>query len=51
MASVRSSDAKSSFIITGDFNAHYREWLNSVRAINANARAVPIFILFYKSFS
>ena len=30
MATIQESDIKASFVFVGDFNAHHREWLNSV---------------------
>ena len=30
MASIQQNDVKSSFLFLGDFNAHHREWLNSI---------------------
>ena len=30
MASIQENDRKAAFLFVGDFNAHHREWLNSV---------------------
>ena len=36
MASIQENDSKSAFIFIGDFNAHHREWLESVSPTNCH---------------
>ena len=36
MAAIQESDRKASFVFVGDFNAHHREWLNSVSPTNCH---------------
>ena len=36
MAKIQEDDRKASFVFIGDFNAHHREWLNSVSPTNCH---------------
>ena len=36
MASIQQNDVRSSFLFLGDFNAHHREWLNSISPTNCH---------------
>ena len=36
MAVIQENDRKASFVFAGDFNAHHREWLNSVSPTNCH---------------
>ena len=43
MASIQGSDRKASFIFVGDFNAHHRDWLNSVSQTDCHGVAALDF--------
>lgn len=43
MASIQSEDRKAVFVFVGDFNAHHREWLESVSPTDAHGRAAYDF--------
>ena len=38
MANIQNNDRKAAFLFIGDFNAHHREWLNSVSPTNGHGR-------------
>ena len=38
MAVIQENDRKAAFLFVGDFNAHHREWLNSVSPTDCHGR-------------
>jgi hypothetical protein len=43
MSSIQSTDPKAAFLVVGDFNAHHREWLQSVSPTDVHGRAALDF--------
>ena len=44
MAAIQENDKKASFVFIGDFNAHHKEWLNSISQTDCHGlRALDFF--------
>ena len=43
MATIQGDDRKAAFLFVGDFNAHHREWLNSVSPTDCHGRRAVDF--------
>ena len=54
MAAIQENDRKASFVFIGDFNAHHKEWLNSIpqtdchglRALDFSSQSQDVIKLF-----
>ncbi len=43
MSVIQDDDRKAAFVVVGDFNAHHREWLDSVSPTYSHGRAALDF--------
>ncbi len=43
MSVIQDDDRKAAFVFVGDFNAHHREWLESVSPTDSHGRAALHF--------